>query len=88
MDRKGIELPVNAIIIIVLALVVLAAIAAVFVGGVSPGGKTAKTQGSFGELCTKFAACGGCNTPPGCTEPTWPTDSGGYVQCCGGPKPT
>ena len=96
-SKKGIELPVNALIIIVLALIVLGAAFAIF-GGVFPKGKTATSEiGDYNSACARYVSGGCCkytdaaggiatNAPEGCKESDKSAAkelaAGGRARCC------
>lgn len=57
--RKGLQLPLNTIIFLAIAMLVLVAMSGLFFQSYS--GEDAKTQKLFGEGCTILRAIHGCN---------------------------
>ncbi|QQG39935.1 MAG: hypothetical protein HYS81_00805 [Candidatus Aenigmatarchaeota archaeon] len=64
MDNKGAEIAVNAVIVMVLAVLVLGAAIGIFTGVWNPGKKTTEGIGDFSSACGSFAAAGCCRDPP------------------------
>ncbi|QQG39934.1 MAG: hypothetical protein HYS81_00800 [Candidatus Aenigmatarchaeota archaeon] len=69
MSKKGIELPVNALIIMFLAVVVLAGVIAIYTGVWQPSQKTTTQASDFNAECAKYSAIGCCgdDTLSGCS---------------------
>jgi hypothetical protein len=55
---RGIELPINTIIIVVLAILVLAAVAGLFGGSFTPGSGTITVEGAKNNACQKLLSMG------------------------------
>jgi len=60
---KGTELPINAIIIIVLALIVLIAILAFYFNVWNPSVDATKLEAAKRVACNKLVSMGGCDSP-------------------------
>ena len=58
---KGISLPVNAIVIIAIAILVLTVVAAFFVGGVGPGMQTITLEQAFTKGCDSLVRGNNCD---------------------------
>lgn len=59
-NKKGIELPVNALIILALAVIILLAIVTFFVGTFVPTSDTTEAQNRFRNECFKYTNRGCC----------------------------
>lgn len=59
--KKGTSLPINVMIILVIAIVVLLAIVVFFMGGFSGSSKGLNCEGKLRTGCTQFVMAGGCD---------------------------
>jgi len=63
--RKGMSLPVETVIVLVLAIIVLAALLLFFTGTFTPGADRIKLQQRQTDLCTTYVAADSeCRKPP------------------------
>jgi len=67
LEKKGIQLTINTMIIIVISLIVLVAAVAMFTSTFSPSAKSINCQADFQNKCGEFVSLGGCKDPPGVT---------------------
>ncbi|MFB6076014.1 MAG: hypothetical protein ABEK17_02620 [Candidatus Aenigmatarchaeota archaeon] len=60
MNKKGVSLPVNVLVILAIAVVVLLGIVAFFAGGMDPTKESMNKQSVLDRCCATFAQMGGC----------------------------
>lgn len=59
-SRKGIELSINVLIVLAIAMIVLAGLVVMFMGSAGPGGETMKCQTKWNAACANYIGAGGC----------------------------
>ncbi len=62
--RKGLELPMNTLVVVAIAIVILLAVAAFFTGIFGPAGKKWEYKQKFDEACRVYVAQGCEGTVP------------------------
>ncbi len=75
---KGIDLPINAIVIVAIAVLVLVVIAAFFVGVVGPGTGTMNSQSAWNKGCAQATARGCMQADFGLVQDLEPLPIAGY----------
>lgn len=79
-DKKGLEMPINALIIILVAVIVLAAAIAIFTGIWTPGQQGTEQINQFKTACAKYAAAGCCAGGSAATPPAACTTGADSLQ--------
>ena len=64
-SNKGMELPINTLIILTIAIVVLLALVIFFSGSFTPARGAVEGQSGTRSACAQYAANGCCTTPTG-----------------------
>lgn len=86
MSRKGVSLPVNVLVILAIAIVVLLGIIAFFTGAFQGGGGGVKATNKFQSCCVQWRAAGCGAMPDECPGPDLPGASDKTAKAKGTPK--
>jgi len=59
-NKKGLELPMNTLVVLVILIIVLAVMVIWFISGSSQGNQSTDCQMKWSSACSKFSMAGGC----------------------------
>ena len=59
-NKKGLELPINTLVVLVILIIVLAVMVIWFISGSSQGSQSTDCQMKWSSACSKFSMAGGC----------------------------
>lgn len=60
MSKKGLDLPMNTLVVLVILIIVLAVMVIWFISGSSEGQQSTSCQMKWSSACSKFSMAGGC----------------------------